>query len=512
MKWLSAENLVAISTALLGLAASFAAVWYERRVPRRKRIGYRVQMDTPIGSDSRHGHGQANVRFGLFNDLPDMSDATLVLLRIENDGAESIADTDYTSRNALHGLTAVFTDRTVRGVAVTQPEADAEHLMDHFAPAGGMSHTGNTIHLPRVPLNRGQHYKLLVLLTGGGVGCDVRVTGGLRDGAVVPNRSTTVDDKPPLFSKPARSITIMLTICVTVLAGIIVVRQDVPPPIGCAKGGLTVIGSTAFAPVAEALSQRYESDCPGSSITVSAHGSNEGVRQLAETGDNSGHGSAALIALSDGPKPAGSPQLKEDRVAVSAFALVVNDRVSVQNLTVKQIRAIYEGDILNWKQFGGPDLPVLLVSRNADSGTRDLFRRRVLGGLGEPAFTSRDCQHKNSRGDTVIRCELDSTDEVLNTVAKLPGAIGYSELRAATSAKGLHTMRLDGRAPSIEAIGDSTYPFTDIEYAYTYGPPPTGSLAASFLDFMIRGGGQDVMRAHGQLPCYSPQGLERCRS
>jgi hypothetical protein len=78
MKWLSAENLVAISTALLGLAASFAAVWYERRVPRRKRIGYRVQMDTPIGSDSRHGHGQANVRLGLFNDLPDMSDATLV--------------------------------------------------------------------------------------------------------------------------------------------------------------------------------------------------------------------------------------------------------------------------------------------------------------------------------------------------------------------------------------------------------------------------------------------------
>src|SRR4051812_6817509 len=146
-------------------------VWYERRVPRRKRIGYRVQMDNPIGDDVRSG--RANRRLGLFDEVPGMSDATLVLLRIENDGSQSIADNDYTGRE-LHGLTAVFTDRTIRGVSVTQP-VGTDHLMDHFTPAAGLGYDGNTLRIPRVPLNPRDHFKLLVLLSGGDVGCPIRL-------------------------------------------------------------------------------------------------------------------------------------------------------------------------------------------------------------------------------------------------------------------------------------------------------------------------------------------------
>ncbi|KLL10691.1 PstS family phosphate ABC transporter substrate-binding protein [Protofrankia coriariae] len=505
MGWLSAESVVAVLTAVLGIAASFAVVWYERRVPRHRRIGYRVQMDTPIGSDNRGGQGQANIRLGLFNDLPDMSDATLVLLRIENDGAQGITDTDYTS----NGLTAVFTERIVRGVAVTQP--DAEHLMDHFAAPGAMRHGDSTIYLPRVPLNRGQHYKLLVLLTGGRVGCVVRVSGGIRDGAVMPNRSTTVDDTPPLFSRPARWITVLLTLCVTALAVIIVVRRNVPPPIGCATGKLTVIGSTAFAPVVREIAEKYESDCPDSEITVNSRGSNEGIQELVDAGDRSTSGSPAVISIYDGSKPDGYPQMTGERVTVSAFALVVNDQVSIGGLTINQIQRIYRGDILNWNQVGGPDLPVLLVSRDANSGTRDLFRRHILDGFGEPALTSLDCEHRNSPQDRVVRCELDSTERVLRTVARLPGAIGYSELQAAIASRNLHALRINGQAPSIESIGDSSYPFTEIEYAYTYGSPPAGSLTSSFLNYLTRGSGQDVMKTHGHLPCYSPEGFRRCQ-
>ncbi|MFG2464927.1 hypothetical protein ACGFXB_05570 [Streptomyces canus] len=109
-------------------------VWYERRVPRRKRIGYRVQMDNPIGDDVRRGRAGGapfgGVRLGLFDEAPDMSDATLVLLRIENGGSQGIDRDDYTGPER-HGLTAVFSDRTVRGVSVTQP-IDTDHLMDHF--------------------------------------------------------------------------------------------------------------------------------------------------------------------------------------------------------------------------------------------------------------------------------------------------------------------------------------------------------------------------------------------
>lgn len=172
MEWFSAENLVAVGTAVLGIAASAVMIWYERRVPRRKRIGYRVQMDTPIGDGVRSGRAggppSGGVRLGLFDEAPDMTDATLVLLRVENDGSQGIDRDDYTGPTA-HGLTAVFTDRTIRGVSVTQPN-DRDHLMDHFTPERGFGYEENRLRIPRVPLNRGDHFKLLVLLSGGDVG------------------------------------------------------------------------------------------------------------------------------------------------------------------------------------------------------------------------------------------------------------------------------------------------------------------------------------------------------
>ncbi|WP_435225498.1 substrate-binding domain-containing protein [Streptomyces sp. Tue6028] len=507
MEWLSAENVVAVATAVVGVVASAGMVWYERRVPRRKRIGYRVQMDNPIGDDVRSG--RANVRLGLFDETPGMTDATLVLLRIENDGSQSIAGDDYTSRER-HGLTAVFTDRTIRGVSVTQPPG-TDHLMDHFTPAAGLSYEDGVLRIPRVPLNRGEHFKLLVLLSGGDVGRGIRLIGGLRDGEVSPNRSTTPDDQPPLFSRAARLITVLLTVCVVTLAMIVVLRDDSPPPIGCERGTLKVTGSTAFEPVMRELAEKYEEDCAGATVAVDPHGSTAGVRELAAAGAKSGSGSPAVVALSDGPKPSGFPELRENRVAVSVFALVVNDDIGIKNLSLGDVRRLYRGEIRNWKQLGGPDRPVLLVSRDANSGTRQVFQRRVLA-RGEIANSSLDCVHKDDATAPVVRCELDSTEQVLSTVARLPGAIGYSELNNATGRRGLHRLTLDGHTPSVEALehGSSAYPYREIEYAYTFGQPPADSLASSFLSYVSRGSGQDVIRTHGHLPCGTPVGLRIC--
>lgn len=114
------------------------------------------------------------------------------------------------------------------------------------------------------------------------------------------------------------------------------------------------------------------------------------------------------------------------------------------------------------------------------------------------------------RSEPVLRCELDSTDQVLDAVARIPGALGYSELRAATELKGLHRLSLDGHAPDIDHIESSGYPYREIEFAYTYGRPPADSLASSFLAYAIRGPGQDVVRTHGHLPCGTPVGLRIC--
>ncbi|MFH9069573.1 substrate-binding domain-containing protein [Streptomyces alboflavus] len=510
MDWLSPENVVAVLTAALGLLATLGAIWYERRVPRRKRVGYRVQMDTAIGDNVRTGG--ANARLGLFDETPEMSDATLVLLRVENDGSQSISDADYTGR-ALHGLTAVFTGRTVRGLAVTAP-AGADHLMEHFTPAAGLRYDGSTVYIPRVPLNRGQHYKLLVLLTGGAVGREVTVSGGIQAGEVQPNRSTTPDDKPPLFSRPAKVLTALLTASVVTLAAMILLSdEDDPTPIECATGQLTVVGSTAFRPVAEELKEKYEDDCPGAGITVSAHGSTAGIRELEAEGARSAKSakkSPPLIALSDGPKSDGYPRLVEHRVAVSAYALVVNDGVRLRNLSLKDVRRLYRGEIRNWEQLGGPDQEVVLVSRGSSSGTRDTLQRRLLGGDFEIKASSNDCVRKDDARAPVIRCELDSTEQVIDAVGRIPGALGYSELRAATSLKGLHRLSLDGTQASTDGLARSDgYPYREIEYAYTYGQPPADSLASSFLAY-ARGSGQDAIRTHGHLPCATPEGLRAC--
>lgn len=508
MEWFSPENVVALLTALLGVLASVGVLWYERRVPRRKRIGYRVQMDTPIGSGV--SPGRANVRLGLFSETAEMSDATLALLRIENDGSQSIAQDDYTGRGEqLHGLTVEFTGRTVRGIAVTH-SAGADHLMEHFTPAAGMRHSGSLIRLPRVPLNRNEHFKLLVLLTGAHVGSPIKITGGIRDGMVATNKAARPDEKPPLFGLAARLITVALTVCVVTLAAIILVRDDTPPPIECARGTLTVTGSTAFKPVLEEVAQKFEDKCEGATIEVDPHGSNAGIRQLDSDGAEAGSsGSPALIAFSDGPKPDGYAELRETRVAVSLFHLVVNDRVPVRNLSLDAIRGIYRGEILNWKELGGPDLKILLVSRDANSGTREVFQRQVLG-RNEPAQSSRDCVTKDDDQARVIRCELDSTEQVLPRVAELDGAIGYSELRNGKDLTGLHQITIDGTAPSVDTIGSTAYPFREIEYAYTYGRPPADSLASGFLGYLSRGSGQDVVHTHGHLPCATPKGLRIC--
>lgn len=90
-----------------------------------------------------------------------------------------------------------------------------------------------------------------------------------------------------------------------------------------------------------------------------------------------------------------------------------------------------------------------------------------------------DCVHKDDATAPVVRCELDSTEQVLSTVAGLPGAIGSSELNLATGYKGLHQLTLHGHTASVEDLehGTSSYPYRETEYAY--GRPPTPSPPAS---------------------------------
>ncbi|MFG2641253.1 substrate-binding domain-containing protein [Streptomyces sp. NPDC048370] len=503
MDWVTAENVIAVVTALLGVLVSAGVVAYERFQQRGKRLGYRVQLNTPLREGGETA-GTLTLRDG---DIT-RNGSTLVLLRIENDGQRDIDHGDYVPSTESEGLKITFSDKDVMAVVATIPQ-EYEPVRDEMRAGHGLRKQGKSVLMPKVSLERKQYFKLLVMLSGGVTERAIQIT-GFRDAVDVHrNESRSVDDRTPTFSPAARNITLVLAACVVTLATIIV-RSDNPPPIGCARGTLKVTGSTAFAPAVRELARKYEKDCEGSTIVVDAHGSTAGIRELAAAGAASGKGAPAVVALSDGRKPGGFPQLRESMVAVSLFTLVLNDGIPVENLTLDQIRALYRGEIDNWKQIpGGPDRRVLLVSRDANSGTREVFQRRVLG-RNEPANSSRDCENRDDREAPVTRCELDSTAQVLSTVAKLPGAIGYTELRAVSGQKGLHRVAVDGRVPNVDEIGASSYPYREIEYAYTWGEPPADSLTSSFLTYLRQGRGQDVIRTHGHLPCATPKGLRIC--
>ncbi|MER7947614.1 substrate-binding domain-containing protein [Streptomyces sp. NPDC096079] len=508
MEWITAENVIAVGTALIGVLVTLAVVWIDRFSPQRKRLGYRVQLNTPLHREENQDSEVTTVREGqVVGMAPPADGSTLVLLRIENDRELDISSDDYGAAAEPHGLRITFAERTVQGVVATIPAA-WDSVREDLERSPKLGRNGSAVLVPKVALERGQYFKLLVQLSGGVADKDIKIDGSLQGGSIRRNRSTTPDEKPARFSPTARTVTVVLTVCVMALAAIIV-REQTPPPIGCARGTLTVTGSTAFAPALREAAKRYEEDCEGSTVAVDPHGSTAGIRELAEAGTKAGKGSPAVIALSDGHKPDGFPELRESMIAVSLFTLVLNDGIPVDDLTVDQIQRIYRGDIRYWNEVGGPDLPILLVSRDANSGTREVFQRRVLG-HNEPANSSRDCRHLDDPASKVIRCELDSTEQVLSTVARVPGAIGYTELRASDGRKGLHRVSVEGRGPAVDELGASPYPYREIEYAYTWGLPRTDSLTSSFLTYLRSGRGQDVISAHGHLPCATPKGLKVC--
>lgn len=196
MGWLESMLAPENVLALLGVVVTVGVLSYERLIPGRKRIGFRVQMDTVIDDGDQRGDeddGPPHQRLSLLEGDPDLAGASLVLLRIENDGFRSIDAGDYiTAPEYGHGLTVTFPCRTVRDVAVTEP---SHPTLLRYLPRGGTPErpgllwSGPEISLPRVPLNRGDHFKLLVLLTGPGGGRQPQVVGSGRAGSATTRGS-----------------------------------------------------------------------------------------------------------------------------------------------------------------------------------------------------------------------------------------------------------------------------------------------------------------------------------
>jgi ABC-type phosphate transport system substrate-binding protein len=230
-----------------------------------------------------------------------------------------------------------------------------------------------------------------------------------------------------------------------------------------------------------------------------------GLNALASAGTQQPQAAASQLAMSDGSAPSGYPSLVAHPVGVIAFTVVVNKQAGVFKLTTAQLRQIYQGTISKWSQLGGADLPISIVSRDPESGTRLTFDQKILG-RPELAFSSYDCRHKVANpGSPVISCEEPSTTVLLQNVARIPGAIGYAQAAdaAAFGSINVQPAEIDGLSADVGAIGNGPgkYHFWTVENLYSYGSPPAASLSAAFLGYLDSYAAKDILRGQGHKPC-----------
>jgi len=232
-----------------------------------------------------------------------------------------------------------------------------------------------------------------------------------------------------------------------------------------------------------------------------------GVLDLAASGRTDPGVHNTRLANSDGLAP-GFPELRHQPVAVVIFSVVVNTADGVYSLTRDELAGIYSGRITNWSALHGPNLPIRIVSRGFDSGTRSTFDQKILGQQPEPAGSSHNCVDRDPTlpAAPVVRCEMQSTEEMLRQVNVIPGAIGYAEMATTSNNQPaaypqLRQIQLGGYDASPASVKNGGYPFWTVEYFYTSGAPDQNSLAAAFLDFLTSDTAKSIMQQDGHIPC-----------
>lgn len=520
--------------ALAGLVVPVLAGLWEFVLAGRKRLGYRVQMDTTAQELN------AAPDAGVLRQMQGVDEAALrqpsfVLLRIENSGWVPIVESDYLAADDNPGITVRFEGRRVVGMVMTEPSRDSlRGFFNSVQPPEGSDERRATsrrrfrigdgdrvVELPKVKLNPGDYYKVLAVLDREDGFTASRFPDPVVDGAIVGGVRHGRIKRTEYLPFASRSVRVLIAVLVLVGIGqslFSFTREDArAAPLDCAKGQLVLSGSTAFAPVLREAAKQYRKTCPEAHIPLSSdsfQGSVPGLTSLNAAGSGTDptktSGLGDRLTFSDGPKSAGHPQLLPRPVALSIFALVVNKDVGVMDLTTDQVRKIYDGTYTNWRQLGGRNVPVHLVSRGAGSGTRTTLQHQILGDARIPAATVDDCAELAH--DRPGRCEVGDTETLLDTVAAAPGALGHSEVGSAT-ARGdrIAVLRIDGQPATLQGVDDGDYPYWQTEYAYTYGQPPAGSLAAGFLRYLADEVGQDIIRAHGDRPCAELEKPLLCR-
>lgn len=240
-------------------------------------------------------------------------------------------------------------------------------------------------------------------------------------------------------------------------------------------GTVAVDGSTSMEKVIGALGEAFEQENEGVTFTYNPTGSGTGIQAVSEGRCDIGLSSRSL---KDEEKSQG---LTETVLALDGIAIVVNPENPVRDLSLKDIAKIYKGEITNWKEIGGSDGEIVLIGREAGSGTRDGFESITE--------TEDSCKYRQ---------ELTSTGDVLTTVAGNPGAIGYASLAAV--ADNVKALSVDGVTPGEETVKDGSYKVQRPFVLVTKEGQKLSQTAQAFYDYALSQAANETISAAGAVP------------
>ena len=227
------------------------------------------------------------------------------------------------------------------------------------------------------------------------------------------------------------------------------------------SGTVTAVGSTALQPLVEEGAKQFMGKNPKLQITVQGGGSGTGLSQVSSGAANIGNSDI----FAEEKSGIDASKLVDTKVCVVGMTAVVNPKITVDNLTKKQLIDIYTGKVTNWKEVGGQGQKIVVINRAKGSGTRATFKAFALDG----------------KDETAGGMEIDSSGQVKKTVNETPGAISYLALSYVDNS--VKALKLDGIAPTEENITNGKYPVWAYEHMYTLGQP--GGNVKAFLDYML---------------------------
>ena len=233
------------------------------------------------------------------------------------------------------------------------------------------------------------------------------------------------------------------------------------------SGTITAAGSSALKPLADDAADSFLNDHPDVSITIDAGGSGEGLKQVSEGTVDIGNSD---VAAEDKLDETAAKELVDHQVCVVTMAPIVNKDVAeagVKSLTKEQLISIFTGKTTNWKDVGGPDENIVLVTRPESSGTRATFQKYALDGNEEASNTS---------------METDDSGVLLTNVKSTNGAIGYVALSYLTGDAGVETVAIDDVEPTLENTYSGKYPVWTFENMDKKGEP--NEVTKAFLDYI----------------------------